>query len=334
MTKKTIKLNEKQFEEINKKIDEEKHNQFVKSLNKNNQSVLEETKKLIEKAETNLLDTENTNLHIVKNISVDLKDALPIEHFLQGTDNEKLSDFKWNNALLKTFNNKVLILMMGKNADTIQRDNPLYYRTLRDVSASVVLNLLYDVIIINKDGKCFNNPIGRKPKGIKFNIKKITKYVEHKKRDSFVKKFNPTDEDNLHISFETFNEIARFIVLKIEKAEEDTALLKKLNAVIEYIDKGNNFYSDAGVADEVEATKEAIHRLFQVACNSQKFNVLNDVLCNLTDNKTYKSFIEFMNKQTKSGVQVKFYPAVKFTNGKQIPITADTPEKLLKQLQQ
>ena len=224
--------------------------------------------------------------------------------------------------------------MMGKNADTIQRDNPLYYRTLRDVSASVVLNLLYDVIIINKDGKCFNNPIGRKPKGIKFNIKKITKYVELKKRDSFVKKFNPTDEDTLHISFETFNEIARFIVLKIEKAEEDTALLKKLNAVIEYIDKGNNFYSDAGVADEVEATKEAIHRLFQVACNSQKFNVLNDVLCNLTDNKTYKSFIEFMNKQTKSGVQVKFYPAVKFTNGKQIPITADTPEKLLKQLQQ
>ena len=70
MTKKTIKLDEKQFNEINKKIDEEKHNQFVKSLNKNNQSVLEETKKLIEKAETNLLDTENTNLHIVKNISV------------------------------------------------------------------------------------------------------------------------------------------------------------------------------------------------------------------------------------------------------------------------
>ena len=109
MTKKTIKLNEKQFEEINKKIDEEKHNQFVKSLNKNNQSVLEETKKLIEKAESNLLDTENTNLHIVKNISVDLKNILPLDNFFQGTDHEKLADFKWSNALLKTFNNKKAI---------------------------------------------------------------------------------------------------------------------------------------------------------------------------------------------------------------------------------
>ena len=332
MTKKTIKLNEKQFEEINKKIDEEKHNQFVKSLNKEKQSVLEETKKLIEKAESNLLDTENTNLHIVKNISVDLKNALPIEEILQGTDHEKLADFKWNNALLKLFNNKVLIFMMGKNADTIQRDNPLYYRTLRDVSASVVLNLLYDVIKVDENGKCFNNPIGRKPKGIKFNLKKMIKYADD--RDYFKKKFNPSDRDDDYISFETFNEIARYIVLKIEKAEEETPLLKKLNAVIQYIDKGNNFYSTTGIADEVEATKDVIHRLFQVACNSQKFNVLNDVLCNLTDNKTYTKFVEFMNKQTKSGVQVKFYPAVKFVNGRQIPITADTPEKLLKQLQQ
>ena len=334
MTKKTIKLNEKQFEEINKKIDEEKHNQFVKSLNKNNQSVLEETKKLIEKAESNLLDTENTNLHIVKNISVDLKNALPLDNFFQGTDMTELKEFKWSNALLKTFNNKVLIFMMGKNADTIQRDNPLYYRTLRDVSASVVLNLLYNVIIVNKDGKCFNNPIGRKPKGIKFDIKKITKYVEQDKRDAFVKKFNPNDEDNLYISFETFNEIARVIVLKIEQAEEETPLLKKLNAVIQYIDKGNNFYSTTGIADEVEATKDAIHKLFQVACNSQKFNVLNDVLCNLADETSYPKFVEFMNKQVKSGVQVKFYPAVKYENGKFKPISADTPETLLKQLQQ
>ena len=56
---------------------------------------------------------------------------------------------------------------MGKNADTIQRDNPLYYRTLRDVSASVVLNLLYDVIKVDENGKCFNNPIGKKTKGHK-----------------------------------------------------------------------------------------------------------------------------------------------------------------------
>ena len=87
--------------------------------------------------------------------------------------------------------------------------------------------------------------------------------MQKQKRDSFVKKFNPTDEDTLHISFETFNEIARFIVLKIEKAEEDTALLKKLNPVIEYIDKGNNFYSDAGVADEVERQKKQFTDCFR-----------------------------------------------------------------------
>ena len=83
MTKKTIKLNEKQSEEINKKIDEEKHNQRVKSLNKNNQSQLEKTKKLIEKAESNRLDNENKNLHIVKNISVDLKKHFTIKQNFQ-----------------------------------------------------------------------------------------------------------------------------------------------------------------------------------------------------------------------------------------------------------
>ena len=40
------------------------------------------------------------------------------------------------------------------------------------------------------------------------------------------KKYNPNDEDNLYISFETFNEIARFIVLKIEQAEEYTSIKK------------------------------------------------------------------------------------------------------------
>ena len=91
---------------------------------------LDETDKIISKVETNLIDNENSNLHIIKNLSVDLKEILPLNKMYEGTNFKALTEYSFNNSVMLRFTNKVLVYLFGKNADTIQRDNPLYFNAL------------------------------------------------------------------------------------------------------------------------------------------------------------------------------------------------------------
>ena len=51
----------------------------------------------------------------------------------------------------------------------------------------------------------------------------------------FLEKFNKDGKDTDYISFELFNDIAKFILLSVDKAESDVPLLNKLNAVNTFI---------------------------------------------------------------------------------------------------
>ena len=324
---KKIKVDTETFNKVSELVDKEQHENFTKNLNADVKKKLEETDKLILKVETNSIENENSNLHIIKNLSVDLKESLPLNRFYEGTNYKTLKEFEFKNSLMLKFTNKTLCFLMGKNADTIQRDNPLYFRTLRDIAPSVVLNLIYDVIII-KDNNCFNNPVGRKPKMINFNFKKLWKHTD---QTVFNSKFNKEGKDTDYITAETFNDIAKFILMKVEKSEADVPLLTKLNSVNSYIEAGNNYFSDVQQVEQVEASKECIFNLLSVANNSTKYDVLIETLIHLTDETTFDEFKQHI--QSLSNQNVKMYQAVKFDKtNKAKYIQAETTDTFLKQL--
>ena len=324
---KKIKVDTETFNKVSELVDKEQHENFTKNLNADVKKKLEETDKLILKVETNSIENENSNLHIIKNLSVDLKESLPLNRFYEGTNYKSLKEFEFKNSLMLKFTNKTLCFLMGKNADTIQRDNPLYFRTLRDIAPSVVLNLIYDVIII-KDNNCFNNPVGRKPKMINFNFKKLWKHTD---QIVFNSKFNKEGKDTDYITAETFNDIAKFILMKVEKSEADVPLLTKLNSVNSYIEAGNNYFSDVQQVEQVEASKECIFNLLSVANNSTKYDVLIETLIHLTDETTFDEFKQHI--QSLSNQNVKMYQAVKFDKtNKAKYIQAETTDTFLKQL--
>ena len=324
---KKIKVDTETFNKVSELVDKEQHENFTKNLNADVKKKLEETDKLILKVETNSIENENSNLHIIKNLSVDLKESLPLNRFYEGTNYKSLKEFEFKNSLMLKFTNKTLCFLMGKNADTIQRDNPLYFRTLRDIAPSVVLNLIYDVIII-KDNNCFNNPVGRKPKMINFNFKKLWKHTD---QTVFNSKFNKEGKDTDYITAETFNDIAKFILMKVEKSEADVPLLTKLNSVNSYIEAGNNYFSDVQQVEQVEASKECIFNLLSVANNSTKYDVLIETLIHLTDETTFDEFKQHI--QSLSNQNVKMYQAVKFDKtNKAKYIQAETTDTFLKQL--
>ena len=324
---KKIKVDTETFNKVSELVDKEQHENFTKNLNADVKKKLEETDKLILKVETNSIENENSNLHIIKNLSVDLKESLPLNRFYEGTNYKSLKEFEFKNSLMLKFTNKTLCFLMGKNADTIQRDNPLYFRTLRDIAPSVVLNLIYDVIII-KDNNCFNNPVGRKPKMINFNFKKLWKHTD---QTVFNSKFNKEGKDTDYITAETFNDIAKFILMKVEKSEADVPLLTKLNSVNSYIEAGNNYFSDVQQVEQIEASKECIFNLLSVANNSTKYDVLIETLIHLTDETTFDEFKQHI--QSLSNQNVKMYQAVKFDKtNKAKYIQAETTDTFLKQL--
>jgi len=324
---KKIKVDTETFNKVSELVDKEQHENFTKNLNADVKKKLDETDKLILKVETNSIENENSNLHIIKNLSVDLKESLPLNRFYEGTNYKSLKEFEFKNSLMLKFTNKTLCFLMGKNADTIQRDNPLYFRTLRDIAPSVVLNLIYDVIII-KDNNCFNNPVGRKPKMINFNFKKLWKHTD---QTIFNSKFNKEGKDTDYITAETFNDIAKFILMKVEKSEADVPLLTKLNSVNSYIEAGNNYFSDVQQVEQIEASKECIFNLLSVANNSTKYDVLIETLIHLTDENTFDEFKQHI--QSLSNQNVKMYQAVKFDKtNKAKYIQAETTDTFLKQL--
>jgi len=322
-------------------LDAEQHKNLTKNLSVADAKKLDETDKIISKVESNLIDNENSNLHIVKNLSVDLKNILPLNKMYEGTNFKALKEFKFNNSIMLKFTNKVLIYLMGKNADTIQRDNPLYFRALRDATPSIILNLVYDVIIV-KDNNAFNSPIGRNPKMINFNFKNLYRHIKKPKsvsdeisaKDYFNSKFNKGGKDTDYISFDLFNNISKFILMSVEQAGSDVPLLRKLNAINQFIDAGNNYFADEQEQKQVDATKECITNLLDVANNSKKFEIILEALINITDESdTLKDFKKYIKSFENKSVKIKMYQAVKFDNNKAKYLQAIDTSSLIKQLQ-
>lgn len=340
MSTKKVKVDAETFKKVQAEIVNEQHKELKKNLSVEQAKKLEETDKIITKVETNLIDNENSNLHIIKNLSVDLKDVLPLNKLYEGTNFKTLNEFQFNNAVMLRFTNKVLVYLMGKNADTIQKENPLYFRALRDTASSIVLNLMYDVIVVDEDNNCFNSPIGRKPKMINFSFKKLYRYVKKPKnvseditaKEYFNSKFNKDGKDKDYISFELFNDISKFILMSVEQPEADTPLLKKINAVNDFIEAGNNFLPVKKQQETAEAIKDCIYNLLDVSVNSSKFEILSDTLINLTDEKTFKAFKEHIKSFETKSAKIKMYQAVKFENNKAKYIQADTSEAFKNQL--
>ena len=73
MSTKKIKVDTETFKKVQQSIITEQHKELRKNLSVEQAKKLEETDKIITKVETNLIDNENSNLHIIKNLSVDLK---------------------------------------------------------------------------------------------------------------------------------------------------------------------------------------------------------------------------------------------------------------------
>ena len=335
---KTNKIDVALIKEQQKILDKEQHKELKSNLSVEQSKKLDETDKIITKVETNLIDNENSNLDIIKNLSVDLKDILPLNKMYEGTNFKALTEYSFNNSVMLRFTNKVLVYLFGKNADTIQRDNPLYFKALRDTTPSIILELIHGVIV-SRD--CFATPTGRKPKTINFNFNKIYRYVKKPKnvsedissRDYFNSKFNKDGKPTDYISFELFNNISKFILMNVEQAEADVPLLKKLKAINEFVEAGNNFLPDVQQAETISELKDCLYNLLDVSVNSNKFEILTDTLINLTDEATFKDFKKYIKSFESKSVKIKTYQAVKFDGSKVKYLQADTSENLVKQLQ-
>ena len=335
---KTNKIDVALIKEQQKILDKEQHKELKSNLSVEQSKKLDETDKIISKVETNLIDNENCNLDIIKNLSVDLKEILPLNKMYEGTDKKALTEYSFNNSVMLRFTNKVLVYLFGKNADTIQRDNPLYFKALRDTTPSIILELMHGVIV-NRD--CFATPTGRKPKTINFNFNKIYRYVKKPKnvsedissRDYFNSKFNKDGKPSDWISFELFNNISKFILMNVEQAEADVPLLKKLKAINEFVEAGNNFLPDVQQAETISELKDCLYNLLDVSVNSNKFEILTDTLINLTDEATFKDFKKYIKSFESKSVKIKTYQAVKFDGSKVKYLQADTSANLVKQLQ-
>ena len=334
---KTNKIDVALIKEQQKILDKEQHKELKSNLSAEQSKKLDETDKIITRVETNLIDNENSNLDIIKNLSVDLKDILPLNKMYEGTNFTSLKEYSFNNPVMLRFTNKVLVYLFGKNADTIQRDNPLYFKALRDTTPSIILELMHGVII-TKD--CFATPTGRKPKTINFNFNKIYRYVKKPKnvsedissKDYFNSKFNKEGKHTDYISFELFNDISKFILMNVEQAEADVPLLKKLKAINDFVEAGNNFLPDVQQAETISELKDCLYNLLDVSVNSNKFEILTDTLINLTDEATFKEFKKYIKSFESKSVKIKTYQAVKFDGSKVKYLQADTSENLVKQL--
>jgi len=332
--KQAVKQVVKQKQAVEDQVEQKK---LIKGLTDVQSKKLDETDKIITKVETNLIDNENSNLDIIKNLSVDLKNILPLNKMYEGTNFKALSEYSFNNPVMLRFTNKVLVFLFGKNADTIQRDNPLYFKALRDTTPSIILELMHGVIV-SKD--CFSSPTGRKPKTINFNFNKIYRYVKKPKnikddvstKDYFNSKFNKDGKPTDYISFELFNDISKFILMNVEQAESDAPLLKKLKAINEFVDAGNNYLPDVQQVETISELKDCIYNLLDVSVNSNKFEILTDTLINLTDEKTFEEFKKYIKSFESKSVKIKTYQAVKFDGTKVKYLQADTSENLVKQL--
>ena len=155
---------------------------FSKNLKKDDLKIVDETIKLVEDQTNGLVKGATTDLQLVYNFSVKMKNLLPLNNMVKGTDIKQFGKIeKFTTAHVKKFTNVVLCYVMGKNPDTINSEDPYFYKVLRNIATSVIFQLKHDVIK-HVENNAFNNPIGRKPKQIKISMSMVNQHEDLKKK--------------------------------------------------------------------------------------------------------------------------------------------------------
>ena len=119
--------------------------------------------------------------------------------------------------------------------------------------------------------------------------------------------------------------------MSIEQADSDVPLLKKVKAINEFVDAGNNFLPATQQNETVSEIKKCIYNLLDVSSNSKKFDVLLNALIELTDETTYEDFTKFIKSHENKSVKIKMYQAVKFDGTKVKYLQAEDTDSLIKQ---
>ena len=299
---------------------------FSKSLNNKDQQVIKDTKKLVEDQSNGLIKGETTNLQLVYNFSVPMKNILPLNNMVKGTDIKQFSKLeKFTNAHIKKFTNVVMCFIMGKNPDTIMSDDPYFYKVLRIISTSIIFQLKYNVIK-HIDNNAFNNPIGRKPKQIYISMSLVNQ------KDDLKKKYNPNGDPFKYVSFETFNELANYFVLGKSNSEDSRSkLLKLLDPLYDYLVENKFLSKDIdNRSKECEKIHFVISDLFLLLDSESKLEDIANIKTFVEDHTNDNGLVNFHNFLKSNNV--KCVQAVRFENNKQTLINATTGESFLKQV--
>ena len=299
---------------------------FSKSLNNKDQKIVNETIKLVEDQSSGLIKGETTNLQLVYNFSVPMKNILPLNNMVKGTDIKQFSKLeKFTNAHIKKFTNVVMCFIMGKNPDTIMSDDPYFYKVLRIISTSIIFQLKHNVIK-HIDNNAFNNPIGRKPKQIYISMSLVNQ------KDDLKKKYNPNGDPFKYVSFETFNELANYFVLGKSNSEDSRSkLLKLLDPLYDYLVENKFLSKDIdNRSKECEKIHFVISDLFLLLDSESKLEDIANIKTFVEDHTNDNGLVNFHNFLKSNNV--KCVQAVRFENNKQTLINATTGESFLKQV--
>ena len=311
---------------LNKEI-----SKFSNNLQANAKKIVDETIKLVEDQTNGLVKGETTDLQLVYNFSVGMRDILPLNNMVKGTDIKTFNKLeKFTNAHIKKFTNVVLCYVMGKNPDTINDEDPYFYKVLRNIATSVIYQIKFDAIK-HVENNAFNNPIGRKPKQIYVSMGKVNQDKDLKK------KYNPNGDPFKYVSFETFNNLANYFVLgKSNNEDSRTKLLKLLDPLYNYLVENKFLAKDL---DNRNAECEKIHfvisDLLLLLDSENKFEEIADIKTFIDDETledglcNFHNHIESFNKDNNEIKNVSF---VKINNGKPLFVKAETGQELLKQL--
>ena len=299
---------------------------FSKSLNNKDQQVIKDTKKLVEDQSNGLIKGETTNLQLVYNFSVPMKNILPLNNMVKGTDIKQFSKLeKFTNAHIKKFTNVVMCFIMGKNPDTVISEDPYFYKVLRIISTSIIFQLKHNVIK-HIDNNAFNNPIGRKPKQIYISMSLVNQ------KDDLKKKYNPNGDPFKYVSFETFNELANYFVLGKSNSEDSRSkLLKLLDPLYDYLVENKFLSKDIdNRSKECEKIHFVISDLFLLLDSESKLEDIANIKTFVEDHTNDNGLVNFHNFLKSNNV--KCVQAVRFENNKQTLINATTGESFLKQV--
>jgi len=317
-------------EMVKKDLVKKEINQFTKSLNKDQKATIDETKKLVENRSDNLVGGDTTDSQLVFNFGYKLKDVLPLNNFVKGTD---YKNFKQVNSFdtksIKHFTDVVLCVAMGENADDLKEKDSYFYRVLRDIAVSVIYELKYKVIQKDTIGKFFDTPIGRQPKKLFISFSDINKIEKLKTKYSGGK---PAD----YVSFQTFNAIANFRILgKENNSDNKSTLLRKLENLQDYLVKNKILSTDPTMkAQEIDAINFVVSDLLLMLDSDNQFTQIADTLTFITDNESNLDLdekVRLVNFHKHIG-NIEFVKYDKMRKAKSI--VADSGDSFLQQVKQ